>query len=122
MSGPIRRAAVLVPLLVCACYSRRVPLMMQVSRELPSPCWVVLQGGGRIQLDQARLTPDSVVGWRHEGGRVAVAREMVVAVEEREGKPGDAVVLIPMMTGVVFMVGIMVLLVDLAIKLARHPH
>src|SRR5690349_16754636 len=105
MSGSIRRAAVLVPLLACACYSRRVPLMMQVSRKLPSPCWVVLQGGGRIQLDRARLTPDSVVGWRHDGGRVAFSREHVVAVEERAGDTRDTLMLVPLAIAVTFMVG-----------------
>jgi hypothetical protein len=70
MSGSFRRTLLLVNLLVCACVTQRVPLMMEVSRA-----------------------------------------------EERQGSPGDAVMMIPAVVAVGFTVCFMALLTVTALKI-----
>ena len=90
-----RRALMLFPLLTCACQaSYRIPLVMEVSRDLPEHCWVVLKGGERIPLDEGRVTADSIMGTRRAAGRVTVARERVAYVEVRQRDVGSTLALV----------------------------
>jgi hypothetical protein len=82
MSAMSRRTLVLVPLLASACQTwRTVPLAPRDSGSLPAQVRVVRMGGEAVDLDAARVSPDSVVGMGGRG-RVAIPRDSVAFVQQ----------------------------------------
>ena len=89
MAGSRQRAPILLALVVCACHTTRtVSLAPEAARALPEGSWIVLEGGERIQLADARVTADSLVGTRPDGTRIALPRARVASVEERRISAG----------------------------------
>lgn len=84
MHGLSGRKLILLPLLACACQSRRVaPLELGTAGALPTHSWVVLTGGTRVPVDRGMFTRDSIIGFQGAGERFAVSRDSVASVEER---------------------------------------
>jgi hypothetical protein len=84
MLGMFRRKWIFVPLVLCGCHSWSVvPLAPGIARQLPAQSWVVRIDGERVALKGGRVTADSVVATRREGGRFTLSRDAVAYVEER---------------------------------------
>lgn len=82
------RRLIVVPLLVCACYSwTPVPVAPKVSAELPAHSRVVRKGGKQVALYKAHVTADSIIGSQWDSARYAVSRDSVARVEDRHFAP-----------------------------------
>lgn len=92
MLGISRPMWIFVPLVACGCHTwSRVPLASGIARELPAQSWVVRLGGERVAVQGGRVTPDSVVGTRREGGRFSLSRDAVAFVEVRHLSRGRTI-------------------------------
>jgi hypothetical protein len=97
MHGLSRRHLIFLPLLACACQSRRVaPLELSGAGSLPTYSWVVLVGGARVPVDRGMITRDSIVGFQGTGERFAVSRDSVASVEERRPRATSPSVMGPL--------------------------
>ncbi len=82
MSARLRRTLVLVPLVASACYTwRPLPLAPRDSGSLPAQVRVTLRGGQAVELEDGRVSTDSVVGTQHRN-RIAIPRDSVGFVQE----------------------------------------
>ena len=81
-----RAKLIVVPLLVCGCHTwSTVPISSNTSGPLPRHISVVLRGGDRVDVDDGRMTRDSLIGARSvDGWRFAVHRDSVNFVEARK--------------------------------------
>ena len=81
-----RARLIVVPLLVCGCHAwSSVPISPNTSGALPRHISVVLRGGDRVDVDDGRMTRDSLIGARSvDGWRFAVHRDSVNFVETRK--------------------------------------
>ena len=84
------RSGLLILLLACACQSRRtVPLAPDQSGELPKRSVLVKKAGGRVRLEEGRVSGDSVIGVGRSGDRISIPRDSV-ALEQTNLKVGVA--------------------------------
>jgi len=86
MIRPSRARLLVVPLLVSGCHTwSTVPISPNTSGPLPRHISVVLRGGDRVDVDDGRMTRDSLIGARSvDGWRFAVHRDSVNFVETRK--------------------------------------
>ena len=81
-----------LPLLLSACHTwSKVPLSPNASAPLPRHSTVVLMGGERVDVENGRTTPDSLIGDRLNGIRFAVTRDSVAFVETRKVSAGRSI-------------------------------
>jgi hypothetical protein len=94
MSAVSRRMLVLVPLLASACYTwRPVPLAPRDSGSLHADVRVVLRDGQAVELEDGRISPDSVVGMQHRN-RIAIPRESVGFLQKLQYSPARTISLV----------------------------
>jgi len=89
------RHLILLPLLACACQSRRIaPIELSSAGSLPTHSWVVLISGTRVPVDRGMFTRDSIVGFQGVGEhRFAISRDSVASVEERSERAASSSVM-----------------------------